>query len=611
MGNDGVDASQVKMGISATAGGCCGNKSVLLSVLGFVFVLFNLAALWALHFADRPEAKGSLRAATRFSTGLSTTEGLTPSDGDVVSYNSDNVLRPGAGTTAYLNKLTLAEDVTNIPFVYFAPMGTSSAHYTNVMSHTRVTTTTGATPSTTTKSYVTTVAFTADNKSLAAGAVDETNNVVTGKIRGLATLSDTQMVVLTVATGASVIPATLNGADNTVKLDQSKVKDVFTTSSPTNFIAPLSSSSFVVAYYQPIDNYSNPTPWYQSVKAGAIDAEGAVTFSAEKTFGPINNNNFATQFGAPVGLKGLSASAAGFVVPYYTTLQWGTTKTDGDLSGICVTSATYSSSVVSAFSAGVCASNFRPGHYPEAVALSDNALAVVFYDTANDNSLTIATLTVSPDKTLRFRSSYVLPDSYGSFSDYDTYFVTPHASVLSGNRLAVSFHNPMLDGKLSVRVLGFSLSTMSIAELTPVLPVAPSAFSWSVSNASNWALNLPITHAMLPVGADGVVTAYVGNRNGVLHQNFAVVQAFGPPVGIVQSISGNEASITTQGKAEASGVTAGRVYYATTSGDVVAQNSTATDSQFFYTADGSMLVTKASCVGVATDDDTLFVSTAF
>ncbi|POM76071.1 Hypothetical protein PHPALM_6733 [Phytophthora palmivora] len=598
---EGVDASQVKMGFSAKAGGCC-TKGVILSTLAFIFVILNLAALWALHFADRPTGKGALRSATRFSTGLTATKGDTPEEGDVVSYSTDNVLRAGAGTTAYLNKLTLDTTVTNIPFVYFAPMGTSSAPFTNVMSHTR-STTSGST--TTVKSYVTTISFTADNKSLEVSAVDETNNVVTGKVRGLATLSDTQLIVLTAdSTKTSVIPATLNRADNTVTLDQSKVKDV-TTSSPTNFVATLSSSSFVVAYY---DAYSSTSSWYQNVKVGVVGSSGDITLSSAKVFGPANNANFNTQFGAPVALEGLSSTEKGFVIPYYTTLAWGSTKTTADLSGLCVTSATYGTAV-SAFSTGVCETKYRPGQYPEAVALSDDILAIVFYDTANSNALTIATVSVSSDKSLRFRSTYVLPDAYGSFTDYDTYFVTPHISVLSGNRLAVSFHNPMLDGRLSVRVLSFSLSTMSITELTPTLPVAPSTFSWATSDLTNYVDgNLALTSAMLPMGTDGVVTAYVGLRNKVLHQNFAVVQAFGKPVGIVQSISSNEASITTQGKAEASGLTVGTVYYATTSGDVVAQG-TSTDSEFFYTEEGSMIVTKDSRVGVATDDDTLFVST--
>ncbi|OWZ16088.1 hypothetical protein PHMEG_00010171 [Phytophthora megakarya] len=599
MAAEAVDASQVKMGMGTKAGGCC-TKSVIFSSLAFIFVILNLAALWALHFADRPTNKAGLRSATRFSTGLAATDGNTLQEGDVVSYNSENVLRAGAGTTAYLNKLTLDETVTNIPYVYFAPMGTSSASFTNIMSYTK-------TSGTTIKSYISTISFTADNNSLVAGTVDETNNVVTDKVRGLATLSDTQMVALVVSSSykVSVIPATINGADNTVTLSQSMTKDV-ATGSATNFVATLSSSNFVVAFYEA---YSS-TPYYQDVKVGTVDSSGVITLSSATAFGPANNVNFNTQFGAPVALKGLSATEKGFVIPYYTTLGYSTTKTDADLSGLCVTSATYGSTV-SAFSTAVCDTTYRPGHYPEAVALSDNAMAIIFYDTANNNALTIAIVTVSSDKSLRFRSSYVVPGAYGSFADYDPYaFVTPHISVLSGNRVAVSFHNPMLDGKLSVRVLSFSLSTLSFAELTPTLPVAPSTFSWALSDPTDSTLSGALTSAMLPMGADGVVAAYVGKRNNVVNQNFAVVQSFGKPIGIVQSISSKEASITTQGKAEASGLTAGMVYYATTSGEVVAPGNS-TDSEFFYTEDGSMMVTMDSRVGVATDDDTLFVSTTF
>ncbi|KAG3116375.1 hypothetical protein PI124_g5645 [Phytophthora idaei] len=604
MGTEGVDASQVKMGVAKT-GGCC-NKNVLLCSLGFIFVILNLAALWALHFADHPVTKGSLRSATRFSTDqLSATEGSTPSVGDSLSFNTNNVLRAGAGTTAYLNKLTLGTDLADILYVNFAPMGTSDAYYsTNVMSYVR-TKTVGSTS--TTDSVVSTLSYSASNKSLEAGDAV----VLTSRVRGLATLSDTLMAVLTVGTDyvVSAFPATLDGAAGSITANQAKAKEI-TKGSPTNFITPLSSSSFIVAYYEKYD----ATGYWQSARVGSVGSDGTITLStAAKNFGVKNDADFVTNFGSPLALKGLRAGT-GFIIPYYTQLNpWtGTTKTISDLSGLCVSSATFASNAQSAFTS-VCNTAYRPSQFPESVALSDNAMAIVFHDEANNNALTVATLSVSSDKSLHFRSSYVFPEVSGDFDLYDL-STTPRPRVLTGNRLAVSFLNPTLNGRLSVRVLSFSPSTLSLKELTPVLPVAPPTFSLYVSDSTNYSLNKAIVHDMLPVGADGFVTVYVGKRNNVLHQNFAVTEAFGNPVGIVQSTSSDKSSITMQGKAEVDGLTAGVMHYATTSGAVVAPDSKSTDSnsaEFFYTAEDTILVTMDSRVGLAIDDDTLFVSTSF
>ncbi|KAI9993832.1 hypothetical protein PInf_016353 [Phytophthora infestans] len=590
------------MGISKT-GGCC-TKNVILCSVGFIFVILNLAALWALHFADRPVTKGSLRAVTRFSTNqLSATDGSTPSVGDAVSFNTNNVIRAGAGTTAYLNKFTLGTDLADILYVYFAPMGTSNAYYsTNVMSYVR-TKTVGS--SSTTDSAITTLSYNASSKSLEAGEAI----VVANNVRGLATLSDTLMTVLTVDTDyvVSVFPATLDGAAGSVTANQAKAKEI-TKGSVTNFIALLSSSSFVVAYYEKYD----ASGYWQSARVGTVGSDGTITLStAAKTFGVKNDADIENQFGAPLALKGLGADS-GFVIPYYTQLNTfsSTTKTNADLSGLCVSSATFASNAQSAFTS-VCNTAYRPSHYPESVALSDNAMAIVFHDKANNNALTVATLSVSSDKTMHFRSSYVFPEVSGDFVFYSS-FTTPRPRVLTGNRLAVSFLNPTLNGRLSVRVLSFSPSTLSLNELTPVLPVAPSTFTLFFSNSNSKYKS--IVHDMLPVGADGFVTAYVGKRDDILHQNFAVIETFGSPIGIVQSTSNGKSSIAMQGNAEVDGLSAGVMHYATTSGTVVAPDSKSTDlnsAEYFYTAEDTMLVTTDSRVGLAIDDDTLFISTSF
>ncbi|GMF16940.1 unnamed protein product [Phytophthora lilii] len=585
------------MGFASKMSGCCslGNKSSLFSVLGFVFVLLNLAALWALHFADRPVTKGSLRSATRFTSQLSTTAANV---GDAVSFNSDNVLRTGAGITAYLNKLNLGSDLTGVKYINFAPMGTSDATYTtNVMSYQR-TTTDG------TDAVLTTVSYDFNTKTLTAAVIDS-GNVVENPIRGIATLSDTQMAVLTVATDANyntkvyVTPAALDSGK--VTLNKAKTTQV-ATNSATNFIKAFTSTSFVMAYYT---DYTSP-PYYQKAVVGTIASNGGITLSTAAQFGIANDNDFNVQFGAPLVLKDI-----GVAIPYYSTLNSyadpPTSKTDADLSGLCVTYAKYENGAFKTFN-DECDESYRPKHYPESVALSDNVMAVVFYDTANSNALTLVTLKVVGSD-LKFQTSYVFTEVFGNF-DYGKgyeFYTTPRLHLMSGNRLAVSFLNPALNGKPSVRILSYSTLSLAFKEVTPVLPVAQPNFTLAVSESG------AVTHDLLPVGSDGLLAAYVGSLDSSVQQHFSVVETFTKPVGIIQSYSGNEVSIATQGRVDVDGLTSGEFHYATTSGALVAKG-TSTDSnsaEYIYAAGDTVVVTADSRVGVATDYDTLFVSTSF
>ncbi|KAG2530149.1 hypothetical protein BBO99_00001978 [Phytophthora kernoviae] len=584
-----IDAAQIKMeaAVPSKLDDSCSSsskKACILSLVGFIFVLLNLAALWALHFADRP----------------------------VTNFNTDGVLRNGAGTTGYLNKLTVGVGLKGVSYINFAPMGTTNAYYTtNVISYLRTT-------DTATESVVTTITYDTTGKNLTQADIDTTNNVLTGTVRGLATLSDTQMAVLVVGTTVAVAPATLD-ATGKVTVAKSKAKDV-TTSSPTNLMGALSSSAFVVAYYDPY-NSAAPYPYSQRVKVGTMATDGTITMSAAVAFGGSNDADAMYNFGSPLALKALAtATTAGFVIPYYDVVNAysGTsTKTTATLNGLCVTSSSVSAGTVATFTTPVCNSAYRPGFLIESVALSSSAMAIVFHDKSNNNALTVAVVTVNPtDSSLHFRSSYVFKEVSGDFdwykAKYGGYSPTPRLRVLSGNRLVVSFLNPTLAGRLSVRVLGFSVSTLAFHDLTPVLPVAPSTFTLAVSSATN--TYGAITHDTIPVGDDGFVTAYVGNRDNTVHQNFAVVETFGNPVGVMQSTSSDSTSVTMQGTAEISGLMAGKMHYAMTSGDVVAPDTTSTNSnsaEFFYTSSDAVIITTDSRVGMAVDDDTLFVATSF
>ncbi|KAG7399224.1 hypothetical protein PHYBOEH_009390 [Phytophthora boehmeriae] len=608
-----LDAAQVKMeaATSSKSGDSCSSsskKACILGLVGFIFVLLNLAALWALHFADRPVTKSSInksvRAATRFTTSEFTSTVGTPTVGDAVSLNTNGVLRKGAGTTGYLNKLSVGANLQGVSYINFAPLGTTKSFYTtNVMSYLRKT-------DSATESVVTTITYDPTGKTLTQGDIDTTNNVLAGTVRGLATLSDTQMAVLVVGTTIAVAPVTLD-ATGKVTVAKTKTKDV-ATSSIANFIGALSSSAFVVAFYDPYN--ASATSWSQRVKVGTLATDGTITLSASVAFGGQNDATTINNFGSPLALKALATTTtAGFIIPYFDEVYSGSATPKG----LCVTSSIVSAGTPATFSTPVCNSAYRPGFLIESIALSSSAMAIAFHDKANNNALTVAVVTVNPtDSSLHFRSNYVFKEVNGDFDWYKAlyggYSPTPRLRVLSGNRLVVSFLNPTLAGRLSVRVLGFSPSTLAFHDLTPVLPVAPSTFTLAVMSATN--THDPITHDTIPVGDDGFVTAYVGNRDNTVHQNFAVVETFGNPLGVMQSLSDDSTSVTMQGAAEVSGLTAGKMHYAMTSGDVVAPDTTSTNSNspdFFYTSGDAVIITRDSRVGMAVDDDTLFVATSF
>ncbi|KAK1941749.1 hypothetical protein P3T76_006813 [Phytophthora citrophthora] len=606
-----VDTSQVKMGFAKADGSCSlKNKGCLLSALGFIFVLLNLAALWALHFADRPVTKGSLRSATRFTTTLlDAGDGDTPNEGDAVSFNSNSVLRKGAGTTAYLNQLNLGDELAGVGFINFAPMGTNNTM--NAMSYVR----TDADKST--KNILTTVSYTASTKTLTTGQAVEVDNA----IRGLATLSNTRMILLThyqapdYSTKTSVVPVALDSAAGTATPNKAKTV-LLTTTSPANFIAPLTSTSFVVAYY----NTYSPSGFDQLVKVGTVATDGTITLtSSAQAFGAPNTQYLMTQFGKPLALKALANTAgAGFVIPYYNQVNKYATnnpKTNADVSGLCVTFAVFSASLgtISSFSDGVCDTKYRPNHYPEPIALSDNVLVIAFYDTANNNALTLVTVKYdATDNALSFKSSYVFPEVFGNFN-YDQgyeFFTTPRLRLMSGNRLAVSFMNPALDGRLSVRI--FEYSNVGLKEMTAVLPVALPGFNLSISDSKTNTAGA-VTHDLIVVGPDTVVASYVGARNNFVHQRFIAVENLTPPVGVIQSYSSDKISIATQGRVDVDGLTTGEVHYATTMGVIVSKRDSyfSNSSEYVYAEGNALLVTADSRVGIAVDDDSLFVSTTF
>ncbi|GAB9469867.1 hypothetical protein Gpo141_00007132 [Globisporangium polare] len=595
-----VDPSQVKLEKSPNTGACStgggGLTHLVCKVFFVLFVLGNVTALYILHFVNRPSPT------TRFTfQNFAATANTSPQDGDAVSLSTASALRNGAGTTAYLDMMQLS-GADYYEYLNLAPMGTSNSSYTtNLVGYARMT-------GTSLESVLTTFTVDATTKTITAANVTSDNIIKGENIRGLVTLSDSVAVAFTMEPFTSVsystyiTPVALNGATATMMLAQrAKVTDY----SSANYIVALPSmSALVVAYYE---QYST-TQYLQRVKVAMVDPTSkAVTFSADTpSFGVNNTATSMTQFGKPAAV----GSTGSFIIPYYTTSSTAP-------SGLCVTKSTFSSTAksVAAFSTPVCNTQFSPANLVDSLMLSDTIMALAFYDKGNNNALTVATVAVSSyDGSLRFRSSFVLTEATGSFEFGKGYsFSTkPSLAKLAGSRLVVSFLNPSMTGKLSIKILQYSTETLAFADVTPVLPLAKSDFTLIADTA---ATSKGVTLDVLPVSDDGVVTGYLGYRGATVQQRFSVVEDFGNPVGVLRDYASKskKASVAITGKAKVSvsgGLTVGQVYYAMTTGKVTKALTSSSSATYVYSEDGTCLVTATSKIGLAIEKDQLFVNTA-
>lgn len=599
-----VDPSQVKLekspnaGVASSGDACSGGGGLMHLVCKVFFVLFvlgNVTALYVLHFVNRPSPT------TRFTfENFAATANTSPQEGDVVSLSTASALRNGAGTTAYLNMMQLS-GADYYEYLNLAPMGTTKAYYaTNLVGYARTT-------GTSFESVLTTFTVDATTKTIKTADVATGNVIKSEYIRGLATLSDTVAVAFTIESSTPystyITPVALDGMTATMMTAQ---RAKVTEHSSANYIVALPGmSALVVAYYE----NPNSVAYSQRVKVAMVDpTTKAVTFSADTpSFGVSNTATSMTQFGNPVAV----GSTGAFIIPYYTSSTAP--------SGLCVTKSTFAATAksVAAFSTPVCNTKFLPTNLVGSLMLSDSVLALAFYDEGNNNALTVATVAVSSyDGSLRFRSSYVFSEAMGDFEFGTGYSFWPKPSLakLAGSRLVVSFLNPSMAGKLSVKILQYSTETLALKDVTPVLPLAKSDFNLIANTA---ATSKAVTLDVLPVSDDGVVTGYLGYRGATVHQRFSVVEDFGNPVGVLRDYTSKskKASVAITGKAKVSvsgGLTVGQVYYATTTGKLTKALASASSSPatYVYSEDGTRLVTATSKVGLAVEKDQLFVNTA-
>ncbi|KAJ0407546.1 hypothetical protein P43SY_006864 [Pythium insidiosum] len=599
--------------------------SLGLKVAAVLFVVGNVIALYVLHFENRPAPS------TRFSFSNVATSatGATPKSGEILSLSTLGAARTGAGTTAYLNTATVADPsgAEYCEYINLAPMSVSlAASPVNLISYRRVR---GATK----ESVLTTVSFSPKTKAatVAVDAVTAASVMDAGHtIRGLATVSDSSAVVLTLSDAApytvQVLPAAWTAPTN-VALEKTKAVTV-TTLSMSNVIAPIGPNAFVVAYYE---SYMT-SPYAQRVKVGTLDpTTRAITFSTNApVFGPANDNDAWTNFGRPQALASSSSASSSaplaFVIPFYAATSNATLNGARD-SGLCLTMASFDrqANAVSAFTSAVCDKRFQPTYLLESLRITPVLLAVVFYDSKNNGALTVVLARVPSAETVatsapQFRSVYVFAEAVGPFSFGAGwgFWPKPSLALLAGNRLAVSFMNQAASGLPSVKILQFSTASLALKDVTPVLPTTQDAFTLEIEQGG---LDGTITHDVIAVGDDSVLTGHLGKRGAATHATVSVVEAFGAPVGVVHKCDGKtKATATISGHAEdvmlapaQSKLQSGQTYYATTAGYVVSADAAASPAgaEFIVASENKrVLVTVDSKVGYAIDDDTIFVTTA-
>ncbi|RLN93163.1 hypothetical protein BBJ28_00023473, partial [Nothophytophthora sp. Chile5] len=555
--------------------------------------------LYILHFVDRGNSGDSVTSSFVAST-LSSAAGTTAAtEGQAVSYTADGKLTAGAGTTAYLAAATLPSADQYVAYIKFAPLGTSETAYaSNIVSYQ-----TGTSPDV--SGTVTTFTTDASAKTVSLADAQDANVFTGATVKGLVTLSDSLAVAMTTVTSTdytvttSVTPVTIS--DGNVQVQQDQTVEVFNTSA-TTFLTRVSDSSFALVYYE---SYLL-SPYYQRMVIGTVGSDGAISLSESLEFGNANSDVSNTQFGTPQSVFNTSDT---ITVPWYveavSTGNESTASAVGSV-GLCLFTASAASDVLTE-TVEVCDTTVSPTYYVHSAKISETVIALSYFDTANNNALTVSlvefsAITGSP----AFRAAYVIDESVGSF-DFGSafgFYPTPTIRVLPNDRLAVGFLNPANSGKPSIKVLSYS-SDLSLSEASPALPVSNADFS--VASADPQAAG-SITLDVLATET-GAVISYSGLWAGTQSQRVAFVESFGKPVGVVSNVDGSDLDVALSGTVDvsSSSLVKGTSYYASTEGTLYAASTTSTDA-YILANDNNVVISKDALVGVAISDAKMVVT---
>ncbi|RHY35426.1 hypothetical protein DYB32_000099 [Aphanomyces invadans] len=194
-----------------------------------------------------------------------------------------------------------------------------------------------------------------------------------------------------------------------------------------------------------------------NIHVGSVAADGAISVSAPLRFGVANNYDGSDSC-TNSKPQAIAALPGAFVVTWFNS-------NPVNKSGLCVLLAVTNATGV--FQLGeVCNKNYQPAYFLDSTALSDNLIALSFYDKANNNALTIAMVAVTSSSKIVFRGDYVVQSVAGAF-DFGTFYGwSPKPSVhLFADRLALLFLNPNNYGRPTTQVFkvtdSFSLVPVS------------------------------------------------------------------------------------------------------------------------------------------------------
>ncbi|KAH9185978.1 hypothetical protein AeNC1_012053 [Aphanomyces euteiches] len=533
-----------------------------------VLLLINVIVLYVLHFADN-SSNVKVKSESFQANG--------EIDNKVVSFNADGSVRAGAGTTAYLDAATLPSD--DLSYMTISPIGLSTSNTAIITYYVK----------SKKQAVVTTLAVAKDNSAKLADAPAE-NIVANVQVRGVATLSNTQAVFIE-STSLGVVNAVYGkiSGGNSV----SYVKDnraLIANASISNTIGRVSATQFATTSYEP---YVENGTWWQNINVGTVSAEGAITLSSPLRFGVANdgNGNSCTNSKAQV-------VAGGFLVTYFGT-------SSGNSTGLCVVYATPNGTAVSKITE-TCNKKYKPTYFVDSTTLADDLVAFTFYDAANNNALTIATVGVTSQKALVFRSDYVIQGAAGAF-DFGSYYSwspTPYIEALGNNKLAILFLNPSNQGRPTTQVFKVT-DSFGLVPSTPLMRLSNGDFSLAIKNPN--ATTASVTLDLLPVTNSSYAAVYSGALDTLQVKRVSVVESLGKPIGIGSSSQ----AIVMNGAAKVDGVdlTPGQAYYTTTKGEILAATSTDAGAEYYFVGNKTV-VSQDSRVGVAVTKDKIYVTSS-
>ncbi|OQS07504.1 hypothetical protein THRCLA_00481 [Thraustotheca clavata] len=539
-------------------------KLVIYGVL-IIFLLINVIVLYSLHFtaAGVPVSASNVKVSN---VGSSKSGSI---DNKVVSFADDGSIVVGAGTTAFLDAVAMPTD--DVSYIMLAPTS-ANASTTAIFSYFL---------KNKTSSIITTLTVNDDKTTTVNSKV---NTLAGVQVRGIATLTDKQVVFLqSTSMGiVSLVPGSISNGAVTLLTD--KAVNI-ATNSVSNTLAALSATTFVGTTYDP---YSSNSTYYQNIQAGTINSEGAITMYTSMPIGTGNNALQSVTSSAP---EPVAAIPNGFVISWFTSsFDPNSTST----SGLCVTLGNINGTAVGKIKE-TCNKKYQPQYFVDSTTLSNNVVAFSFYDSNNNNALTIVTVEINTfTKSIYFRGSYVLSSVAGpfDFGSFYSFYPTPYVQALSSSRLSIFFLNPNNEGRPTTQIFQVT-DSFELIPSSPLMRLSNGDFTLAgtLEKQTSGAVSLTI----LPVSKSSFLAAYSGSLADVNHKRVSLVEFKGKPIGIG---SGSDGLVMSGVVKVGSNYVAGKEYYATTQGDILAATQTDNGAEYFFVGN-TTIVSKDARVGVA------------